>query len=82
MTRKFIDCRDHPDKSGCTLAFFGEEKELESAVVQHAVSVHGYKDTPELRNQLRSMYKDETTESPTYRATGSRPSSGGGEMRP
>jgi predicted small metal-binding protein len=60
MTRKWIDCRDFPDDTGCTLYLSGEEDHVLAAVVEHAVSVHGEQDTPELREQLRSMLKDET----------------------
>ncbi|MBS0494703.1 MAG: DUF1059 domain-containing protein, partial [Proteobacteria bacterium] len=35
-------------------------KELLEAAVQHAVSVHGHKDTPELRQQLTQMFKPGT----------------------
>lgn len=60
MTRKCIDCRDFPDDTGCTLYLSGEEDHVLQAVVEHAVSVHGEQNTPELREQLRSMLKDET----------------------
>ena len=59
MTRKSIDCRDHPDDTGCTLYLSGEEDELVRAVAEHAASVHGMEDTPELRERFRSMLKDE-----------------------
>jgi Protein of unknown function (DUF1059) len=29
------------------------------AAVQHAVSAHGHEETPELREQIKSMLKDE-----------------------
>jgi len=60
MTRKYIDCRDHPDDTGCTLYLSGEENEVLQAVAEHAASVHGMPDTPELREQFRSMLKEET----------------------
>ena len=60
MTRKWIDCRDFPDDTGCTLYLSGEEDHVLGAVVEHAASVHGEQDTPQLREQLRSMLKDET----------------------
>jgi predicted small metal-binding protein len=59
MARKSIDCRDHPDGTGCTLYLSGEEDEVIRAVAEHAASVHGMKDTPELRKRFRSMLKDE-----------------------
>ena len=60
MTRKWIDCRDFPDDTGCTLYLSGQEDHVLQAVVEHAASVHGEQNTPELREQLRSMLKDET----------------------
>ena len=35
------------------------EDELLEAAVQHAVAVHGHTDTPELRETLRSMFREE-----------------------
>ena len=55
MARKFIDCREHPDDTGCTLYLSGEEDEVIRAVAEHAASVHGVKDTPELREKFRTM---------------------------
>ena len=59
MTRKSIDCRDHPDDTGCTLYLAGEEDEVVRAAAEHAASVHGMEDTPELRERFRSMLKEE-----------------------
>ena len=59
MTRKTIDCRSVPNDVGCTLAISGEPDELVTAAAQHAVTVHGHADTPELRQQLRSALTDE-----------------------
>jgi predicted small metal-binding protein len=36
------------------------ENELLEAAVQHAVSVHKHSDTPELRQTLRTMFKNGT----------------------
>ena len=59
MIRKFIDCRDVPGAQ-CTVAIFAEsEEELLEAAIQHAVSTHGCKDTPELRARLRMLFKTE-----------------------
>jgi predicted small metal-binding protein len=60
MARRSIDCRDHPDGTGCTLYLSGEEEDVIRAIAEHAASVHGMEDTPELREQFRSMMKDET----------------------
>ncbi|MEV0777619.1 DUF1059 domain-containing protein [Streptomyces sp. NPDC050433] len=57
--RKVADCRDFPSESNCTLTISGEEEEVVRAAGDHAVSVHGHEDTPELREQVRTMLKDE-----------------------
>jgi predicted small metal-binding protein len=58
MSRVTIDCRDYPSDMNCTVAISADsEKELLDAAVQHAVQVHGHKDTPELRQQIRKMIK-------------------------
>lgn len=56
--RKSIDCRDYPSDKGCTLKISGTEQEVLDAAVQHAVSAHGHENTPEFRDQLKSMLKD------------------------
>jgi predicted small metal-binding protein len=54
MARKFIDCREFPSEMQCTVAISADrEDELIEAAVQHAVSVHGEKDTPEFRTEIR-----------------------------
>ena len=60
MVRKVADCRDYPSESNCTLTIFGEEEEVVRAAAEHAVSIHGHENTPELREQIRSL-KDEVT---------------------
>jgi predicted small metal-binding protein len=57
--RKSIDCRDYPSDKNCSLKIFGTEEEALYAAVQHAVSAHGHENTPELREQIKSMLKDE-----------------------
>ena len=59
MSRKVADCRSMPSESGCTLTISGEEDEVVRAASEHAVSVHGHEDTPELRDQVRGMLEDE-----------------------
>lgn len=60
MVRKFIDCRDFPSDMKCSVAIFADtEQELLEAAVQHAITVHGHKDTPELRAQLLQASKVE-----------------------
>jgi hypothetical protein len=61
MSRKMADCRDFPSDSKCTLTIAGEEEEVVRAAAVHAADVHGHKDTPELRAELRKMLKEERT---------------------
>ena len=60
--RKVADCRDFPSETNCTLAISGEEDEVVRAASEHAVSVHGHTDSPELREQVRSLLKDEVAQ--------------------
>ena len=58
MARTYIDCREFPSDMNCTVAIAADsETELLEAAVQHAVSVHGHSDTPELRQQLGKLFK-------------------------
>src|SRR5258707_530267 len=57
--RKSIDCRDYPSEKNCSLKISGTEEEVLDAAVEHAASVHGHGNTPELREQIKSMLKDE-----------------------
>jgi hypothetical protein len=59
VDRKSIDCRDHPSEKNCSLKISGTQDEVLDAAVQHAVSRHGHKNSPELREQIKSMLKDE-----------------------
>ena len=53
-----IDCRQMPSEKKCTISIAADsERELLEAAAQHAVAVHGHKDTPELRQQLTKMFK-------------------------
>jgi predicted small metal-binding protein len=36
----------------------GTEQEVLDAAVEHAVSAHGHENSPELRDQIKSMLKD------------------------
>jgi predicted small metal-binding protein len=56
--RKSIDCRDYPSEKNCSLKMSGTEQEVLDAAVQHAVSAHGHENSPELRDQIKSMLKD------------------------
>lgn len=59
-TRKVIDCRRFPADKPCSIAISGTEEDVVDLAVLHASSVHGHADSPELREQLRSMLEDET----------------------
>jgi predicted small metal-binding protein len=57
--RKYIDCREVPSESHCTVAISADsEAELLEAAVQHAVAVHGHEDTPELRTMIRQAMRE------------------------
>jgi len=58
-SRKSIDCRDYPSEKNCSLKMSGTEEEVLDAAVQHAASAHGHENSPELRDQIKSMLKDE-----------------------
>jgi predicted small metal-binding protein len=57
--RKSIDCRNYPSDKNCSLKISGTEDEVLNAAVQHAVSTHGHENSPELREQIKSMLKEE-----------------------
>jgi predicted small metal-binding protein len=58
MSRQYIDCREYPSTMNCSVALSADtSNELLEAAVQHAVSVHGHTDSPDLRKQLSSMFK-------------------------
>jgi len=59
MSRKYIDCREFPSESNCTVAISADsEAELIDAAAQHAIQVHGHQDSPELRSQLREAVRE------------------------
>jgi len=59
MSRKYIDCREFPSESNCTIAISADgEDELIDAAAQHAVKVHGHQDSPELRAQLKGAVRE------------------------
>ncbi len=61
MTRKYIDCREFPGETSCSVALSADtDDELVNAAVQHAVAVHKHTDTPELRSQLRTLFHEGT----------------------
>jgi predicted small metal-binding protein len=57
--RKYIDCREFPSESHCSIAISADtEEELLTIAVQHAIASHGYTDSPELRTELRKLFRD------------------------
>jgi predicted small metal-binding protein len=61
MARKYIDCREFPSEMNCSVAIAADsDQELMEAAVQHAVTVHQHEDSPELRNQLKQLFKEGT----------------------
>ncbi len=59
MARKYIDCREMPSDNNCDLAMSGSEQHIVEAAAIHAVTAHNHEDTPELRDELRGILKDE-----------------------
>lgn len=59
-SRKSIDCRNYPSEKNCSLKMSGTEEEVLDAAVEHAVSAHGHENSPELRDQIKSMLNDES----------------------
>ena len=57
--RKYIDCSEYPSDTNCSLKISGTEDEVMKAATHHASTVHGHEDTPEFREELRGMLKDE-----------------------
>jgi hypothetical protein len=55
MPRMMADCRRWPSETNCSLTIIGEEEEVVRAAAEHAASVHGHEDTPEMREQLRGF---------------------------
>jgi hypothetical protein len=73
MARKMADCRRWPSESNCSLTIIGEEEEVVRAAAEHAVSVHGHEDTPEMRQQIRELLEDEDAFVPGAREKESMP---------
>jgi predicted small metal-binding protein len=58
--RRRISCGDIPSESGCTVTISGTEDEVVRLAALHAVDAHGHQDTPELRERIRAMLRDES----------------------
>jgi Protein of unknown function (DUF1059) len=59
MARKYIDCREMPSENNCDLAMAGSEEHIVEAAAIHAVTAHRHEDTPELREEVRGLLKEE-----------------------
>jgi len=59
-SRIAIDCRWFPANIPCEFVISGDEEQVLNLAVQHAVESHGYRDTPALREQLRSILRNES----------------------
>jgi predicted small metal-binding protein len=59
MARKYIDCREFPSDTKCSITISADgEAELLDVAAQHAVTVHGHEDTPEFREQLKGAIRE------------------------
>jgi predicted small metal-binding protein len=59
MARKYIDCREVPSTTHCSVTIAADsEQELLDVAVQHAVAQHGHQDTPALRDQLKQAMRE------------------------
>jgi predicted small metal-binding protein len=59
MARKYIDCREFPSDTNCSVTIAADsEQELINVAAQHAEKVHGHSDTPELREQLKGLVRE------------------------
>jgi predicted small metal-binding protein len=59
MARKYIDCREFPSESKCTVSIAADtEVELLEVAAQHAIAVHGHEDSPQLRVELRKLFRE------------------------
>jgi len=66
MSRMMADCRRFASDSNCSLVIIGEENEVKRAAAEHAISVHGHEDTPELHADVSKFM--EPAENYTFEA--------------
>jgi predicted small metal-binding protein len=57
--RVFIDCREHPSESNCSLRISGTEQEVMEIAVEHAISKHRHQKSSELTEMIRKALKEE-----------------------
>ncbi len=58
-SRKIEECRLFLPKGPFDIAASASEEELLNIAVQYAVNAHGHRDTPALRDELRSMLRQQ-----------------------
>ncbi|MDP2313959.1 MAG: DUF1059 domain-containing protein [Pseudomonadota bacterium] len=64
-TKRYVaDCRLFPSATNCSLTIAGTEGEVLDCAVAHAISAHGHPDTPELRETIRGMLREERAVAP------------------
>ncbi|MBV9311076.1 MAG: DUF1059 domain-containing protein [Solirubrobacterales bacterium] len=68
MGRMMADCRRFPSETNCSLVIIGEQDEVARAAAEHAVSVHGHQDTPELHEQIKQFLEPAEQYQPGPRA--------------
>lgn len=68
MARLMADCRRWPSETNCSLVIIGDEDEVVQAAAEHAQSVHGHQDNPELREQIRQFLEPAESYVPGPRA--------------
>jgi predicted small metal-binding protein len=73
MARMMADCRRWPSESNCSLVIIGEEDEVLRAATEHAASVHGHEDTPEMREQVRQFLEPAEAYTPERAPEGALP---------
>jgi hypothetical protein len=59
LRQSVVDCRKQPGESNCSLTIAGERDEVIRAASEHAASVHGHEDSPELRDMIASGLEPE-----------------------
>jgi len=59
MSRKFIDCREHPSENNCTVVISADTvEEVVETAAGHAVGSHKHSDSAELREMLRAAVRE------------------------
>ena len=53
-SRTYIDCRDFPSETNCSLRITGTRDEVLAVAAYHAATSHGHVDSPELRALLNA----------------------------